>query len=54
LYGSFEYARNVSVLLLSELRHAGVFDGLDLQTRISHPNDPPAAWLVGFLFWRRF
>jgi hypothetical protein len=43
-------ARNVSVLLLSELYRAGVFAGLELQKRISHPNDPPANRPVGLSF----
>jgi hypothetical protein len=50
LYALFDDARNVSVLLLSELCRAGVFAGLELKTRISHPNDPPAARPVGFAF----
>ena len=47
---SFDHARNMSVLLLSELRCAGVFAGLDFEKKISQPNDPPAEWPVGFDF----
>jgi hypothetical protein len=43
------HSRNVSVLLLSKLlRRAGVFSGLDFESKES-PDDPPATRRGGFL-----
>ena len=45
--GLFLHSRDVYVLL-SGLRCAGVFSGLDSEARISSPDDPPARRRGGF------
>jgi hypothetical protein len=52
LHAQYLRSRNVSVLLLSELRCAGVFAGLDSEN-MNHPNDPPANERGGFFSYCR-
>ena len=46
--------RDVFVLLLSGLRRAGVFAGVDSEDESRFYSDPPADWRGGFLIGEQF
>lgn len=52
LNGPILHSRDVYVLL-SKLHCAGVFDGLDSDSRVSKPYDPPARRRGGFFVFGR-